>query len=116
MKSYLQPGVTIEITAPYARASGEGVQVGSALFGVAMDAVSSGAAGVIQTEGVFTLAKTTGAGQNFAIGQRLFWDNTNKLLTATSTANLAIGVSLSATSTADATANVKLAASTPAGT
>lgn len=114
MKSFVQPGQNIEITAPYARASGEGVKVGAALFGVCVDAVSSGAAGVIATEGVYVLAKATA--QSFAAGARTFWDDTAKNLTAVSTGNLAVGVALEAAGTADTTAKIKLQASTPAGT
>jgi predicted RecA/RadA family phage recombinase len=114
MKTFLQPGATLEISAPYAAASGAGVQVGAALFGVAMDAMSSGAAGVIATEGCYQLAKTTG--QAYTVGQRLFWDNSGKLLTATSTSNLAVGVAIAAAASADTVANVRLQASTPAGT
>lgn len=114
MKTFVQEGKNLVITAPYARVSGEGVQVGSALFGVAMDAISSGASGAIATEGVFDLAKTTA--QAYTAGQRLFWDDTNKKLTATSTANLAVGVCLAAAVTSDVIARVKLQGSTPAGT
>lgn len=114
MKNFVQPGNAIDAAAPYARAPGEGALLGGSLFGVAVDSVASGSTGVFWTEGVYDIAKT--AGQAYTLGQRLFWDNTNKLLTATSTGNVAVGVAVAAAATGDATARVKLQGSTPAGT
>lgn len=117
MKNYVQPGDSISVAFPYARNSGEGVKVGNAVFGVAVDTVASGATGVICTAGVYSgIAKATGAGENWTVGNRVFWDDTNKRITTTSTGNLSVGVALNAAATGDATGTIKIIPSTPAGT
>jgi len=78
----------VTVTAPAAVASGAGVLVGL-MFGVAVHAAASGANVAIMTEGVFRLPKATGAGINE--GVRVFWDDTNKNVTTTSTSNNCIG-------------------------
>jgi predicted RecA/RadA family phage recombinase len=116
MNNYIAPGNSVTVVMPYAVSAGAGVQVGSALFGVAQNTYSSGATGVIVREGVFTtLAKATGAA--WAAGDRLFWDNTNKNLTKTSTGNLQVGICIAAAATGDTTSGEVLVESvTPAGT
>ena len=106
MNNYVQPGDAIEVTAPYAVSAGGGVQVGAALFGVAVDAASSGASLVIRTEGVFDIAKSTA--QAYAAGARVFWDNSGKTLTSNGTSNLQAGVVLAAAGTLDTTARIKI--------
>jgi predicted RecA/RadA family phage recombinase len=114
MKNFVQDGSTLEVTMPYQRNSGEGVQIGNGLFGVATGTYANAVAGIIATEGVFDLAKT--GGQAVTAGNRVFWDNTGKLVTTTATANLAIGVATQAALAGDATVRVRLCGSTPAGT
>jgi predicted RecA/RadA family phage recombinase len=58
MKTYIQEGEFMTLTAPYAVSSGGGALKG-ALFGVAVADVANGAEGVFATCGVFTLAKPT---------------------------------------------------------
>ena len=116
--NYIGPGNTVTVVMPYAASSGVGVQVGSGLFGVAAATYASGATGVIDREGIFTgLAKTSGTGEAFAVGDRLFWDNSTKKLTKTSTGNLCVGVCLEVAATGATTAGeVLIEAVTPAGT
>ena len=90
-------GNLILVTAPYAVSSGGGVLVG-ALFGIAETDAASGGSVVIDTEGVFNITKATGASTAFAFGDRVFWDNTNKVVTPVSTGNTEVGIA-----TADAT-------------
>lgn len=117
MKTYVQPGNAFTGVFPYARNAGDGVLFGGSLFGIAVDNVASGATGVALVEGVFSgVTKNTGAGEAYTIGQRLFWDNTNKRVTSTSTANTAIGMCWVAAATGDATTTMSIEASTPAGT
>lgn len=110
MKSFVQEGNVITITAPYAVASGAGVLVGTALFGVAVQAITSGAKGEIKGTGVFDLAKATSASDSFAPGARVYWDNTNKVCTAVSTSNTEIGIAVATTTaaTGDTTVRVKI--------
>jgi predicted RecA/RadA family phage recombinase len=116
MKNYVQPGDVISAVAPYQRNAGEASILGGSLFGVAVDTVASGSTGVFALNGVYDITKNTGAGESYTLGQRLFWDNTNKRITSTSTSNVAVGLCVVAAATGDATARIKLAGSTPAGT
>lgn len=107
MNNLIQEGDAIDITAPYAVSAGGACLVGTALFGVAVDTYSSGSAGVIRTKGVFDLTKTTGP--SFAIGARVYWDNTNKYVTTSSTdAPLEVGIATTTAGTGATTARVKL--------
>lgn len=107
MINYVGPGDKLVVVAPYAANAGAGMQVGNNLFGIAVDTLTSGATGVMATEGVFDITKTTTAA--LAIGDKAYWDNTNKRLTATSTSNLPVGVVLETAATTATTARVKLA-------
>ncbi|MGE0154801.1 MAG: DUF2190 family protein [Reyranellaceae bacterium] len=94
MKTYVQPGTTITVTAPYAVASGAGCQVGS-LFGVAANAADNGATDLeIVTEGVFDLVKADE--QAWTVGAKVYWDNGNKVCTTDATAGQLIGVATKA--------------------
>ena len=94
MKNYLQEGDTLQMTAPYAVASGAGALVGS-LFGVALSALANGAVGAFLTDGVVSLVKEgAGSGQAWTENLRIYWDNTNKRATVTSTSNSLIGVAV----------------------
>ena len=53
MKTYVQPGNTITLTAPYAVASGDGLLVGS-IFGIGFPAWTGGALQFIYGMGVDT--------------------------------------------------------------
>ena len=88
MKNYVQPGLTLTLTAPYDVAAGACALVG-AIFGVAASAVVSGARGEFDTQGVFDLAKATGAA--WTEGAAIYWDNTNKNCTITATSNTLVG-------------------------
>jgi len=98
MRNYVQPGKVIDALMPAAVTSGDGVQVGTALFGVAVDTYGSGATGQLMTEGVFDLAKTTA--EAYAAGARLYWNNTTKMVTTATGGMLGIGVCLATAGTA----------------
>lgn len=89
MKNYVQKGDTITLTAPYAVSSGQGFLVGS-LFAIANADAANGGTVEGETEGVFDLTKATG--QAWAQGVKVYWDNTAKNVTTTSTSNTLIGV------------------------
>jgi len=88
MKSFVQEGDVITVTAPYAVASGAGCLV-VGLFGVATSAAASGASVEIKTQGVFDLA--TLSTDTPSQGTKAYWDDTNKRLTTTSTNNTLVG-------------------------
>lgn len=93
MKNYVQPGNTITLAAPYDVTSGDGLLVG-AIFGVAGGDALTGAEVEASLIGVFDLTKT--ASQAWSAGDKVYWDDTNKVATKTATANTLIGVALEA--------------------
>jgi predicted RecA/RadA family phage recombinase len=107
MKNFIQRGETLTLTAPYAVSSGGGALVGS-IFGVAATDVASGEDGEFQVVGVFDLVRETGASTGWSQGALIYWDNTNKRVTKTSTSNKLIGVAVRAAADGDATGRVRL--------
>ena len=91
MKTYVQPGNTITLTAPYAVSSGDGLLVGS-IFGVAAGTAALGEAVEAALTGVYDLKKV--ASQAWAAGDKVYWDNTAKEATKTTTSNTLIGVAV----------------------
>lgn len=107
MTNYLQKGDVLTVTAPYALASGAGCLVGS-IFGVATAAALISTEVEINTVGVYTLPRTTGGSTAWAVGERIYWDDTNKLCTKTASTHKLIGVAVAATTDGAATGNVRL--------
>jgi predicted RecA/RadA family phage recombinase len=89
MKNYVQPGNIITLTAPYAVTSGDGLLVG-AIFGVAAGTAALGDPVETALEGVYDMKK--GASQAWAVGDKIYWDNTAKNTSKTLTSNTLIGV------------------------
>lgn len=111
MKTWIQSGDTLTLVAPYDRTSGQGFQVGM-IFAVATHDALSGAAIEGQLVGVVTLNKL--ATDVVAQGDSLYWDDTNKRLTVTATANLFVGHATAAAGNGVATVPVRLTASSKA--
>ena len=93
MKNYVQPGSTLTLTAPYAVTSGDGLLVGS-IFGVAAGDAASGATVEATLTGVFDITKI--GSQAWAVGTKVYWDDTNKRCTTVATDNTLIGVAVEA--------------------
>ena len=112
--NFVQPGKHITVTAPTGGAvSGEGVLIGT-LFGVAQYDAVEGAEVEILTEGVVDIGKTSAL--QIDVGDRLFWDGTNKVVNKTAAAQVCVGVAVSAVVNPSGTVRMKLGAVTPAGT
>ena len=112
--NYIQPGQVITVAAPAGGVlSGDGVLIGT-LFGIAQYDAVEGADVEILTEGVVEIAKTSAL--QIGIGDRLFWDATNKVVNKTATAQVCVGVAVSAAPNPSATVRIKLGATVPAGT
>ena len=105
MKNYIKEGKTLSLLAPYAVTSGSGLEVGS-VFGVASNDAANGAAVEAVVEGVFTLAKNSA--EAWTVGELLYWDNTAKVVTATSTSNKLIGVAYASAANPSSTGQVRL--------
>ncbi len=113
-KNYIQPGHTITVAAPTGGVlSGNGVLIGT-LFGIAQYDAVEGADVEILTEGVVEIGKTSAL--QIDVGDRLFWDATNKVVNKTATAQVCIGVAVSAAANPSGTVRMKLGAAVPAGT
>ena len=93
MKTYVQPGNTITLTAPYAVATGDGLLVG-AIFGVATGNAALGEPVEAALVGVFELTKV--GSQAWTAGAKVYWDDTNKRCTTVATDNTLIGVAVEA--------------------
>ena len=114
MKTYIKEGATLTLTPAADVASGVGYLFGAGLFGVAQNTVASGSAGEFLTEGVVTIGKTSALA--IAVGDRLFWDATNKVVNKTTASQECIGVAVSAAANPSATVLVKLGVSVIEGT
>jgi predicted RecA/RadA family phage recombinase len=114
MKNFVQEGDTLTLTPAAAVASGVGYLFGAGLFGVATGDVASGVAGSFQTEGVVEIGKTSALA--IAVGDRVFWDATNKVVNKTTTSQVCVGVAVEAAANPSATVKIKLGAYLPAAT
>lgn len=102
-KTFVQPGDSINMTAPYAVTAGQGVLVG-AIFGVAANDAAISTAVEIATKGVFDITKQPSLA--ISAGVRVFWDDTNRRITTTATGNYQVGMATVAALAADATVRV----------
>ncbi len=115
MRNMIRPEArSVPMAVPYAGGilSGQGMLVG-AFFGVAASDAAQNATVECETRGEFDLAKDPT--QAMAAGARVFWDNTNRRLTTTATANFQVGIVTAAALAADTTARVMLARVPAAG-
>ena len=76
------------------------------LFGIAHADAAEGTEAEILTEGVVEVAKTSAL--QIDVGDRLFWDATNKVVNKTTASQECIGVAVSAAANPSATVLVKL--------
>lgn len=91
MKNFRQTGDVVTVPAPADYLSGAGVLVGK-LFGVNSYDVKSGDDAEIKVNGVFELPKTSA--QAWTVGADIYWDDTAKVATTTTTSNTLIGKAL----------------------
>jgi len=89
-RTFVQPGDTVTLTAPYDVTSGGGIQVGI-VFAVALLSALSGQPVEAKRTGIWDVPKATGQAW-VAWTTKLYWDNTNKVVTTTASTNLFIGV------------------------
>jgi len=113
MKTFVQPGEVLTLTPGADVASGIGYLFGT-LFGVAVADVANGVAGQFQVEGVVTIGKTSALA--ISVGDRLFWDATNKVVNKTTTAQQCVGVAVEAAANPSSTVKMKLGAYLPVAT
>jgi predicted RecA/RadA family phage recombinase len=110
MKNYIQKGTTLTLVAPYNVLSGDGFKVG-AIFAIAVGAALANNPVEGVTEGVFALPKTSG--QAWTLGQKIYWDDTNKRCDTDGTTGMLIGVATVIAANPSAVGNVKLNEAAP---
>ncbi|OQW44309.1 MAG: hypothetical protein A4S12_03605 [Proteobacteria bacterium SG_bin5] len=105
MRNFVQRGDTLDVTAAAAISSGDGVIVGS-IFGVANVDAEIGDTFALDVVGVFDLPKVSAL--TISVGDTVYWDNANKLVTKTAGGNTKIGVAVTAAANPSPTVNVRL--------
>jgi predicted RecA/RadA family phage recombinase len=94
MKNYLQNGHIVRVTSPAGGiASGDALIVGS-IFGISAYSSAEGDPVELSTTGVFQLPKASAA--VLAVGARVAWDNTDKLVNIPGAGRFPIGVATEA--------------------
>jgi predicted RecA/RadA family phage recombinase len=107
MNNFLKPGKRMTYTAPAGGVTSGGGYLIGALFVVAASTAAAGTSFEGDTEGMFTLAKTTGEGALIE-GQPVYWDVANSKATIDHTIGLPIGTVAAAALTADTSCSVRL--------
>lgn len=106
MRNYVQPGDTLDLTAPSGGViSGQATLFG-AIFGVAATDAAQGKKVAVKVEGVFNLPKATGAGIDE--GAKVYWITADKKVTATAGSNTLIGHAVEAAASAATSIAVRL--------
>jgi predicted RecA/RadA family phage recombinase len=110
MKNYIQEGDTITVTAPEALVSGDFVQVGR-IRGVAVTSAASGAAVELRTTGVYDIEKL-GTEEFASVGLPVYvvlsGNGIKKVTTASTTANVLVGINLATSGAVAGKLRVKL--------
>lgn len=114
MKNFVKKGNVLTLAPGAAVASGVGYLFGAALFGVATNDVANGASGEFITQGVVEVGKTSALA--ISVGDRLFWDATNKVVNKTSTAQQCVGVAVAAAANPSSTVLMKIGQYLPVAT
>lgn len=114
MNTYKQEGDTLTLAPGADVAAGTGYLFGAGLFGVALVDAKNGTASAFLTEGVVTIAKTSALA--IAVGDRVFWDATNKVVNKTTSGQVCVGVAIAAAANPSSTVDIKLGAYLPAAT
>ena len=105
MKNFVQPGEVLTLTAPYALTSGDGFKVGGIIALATADAANGAPVeGVVA--GVYDVKKTSA--QAWTVGLKLYWDDTAKEFTSTSTSNTLAGVAGAVAANPSAIGRVRL--------
>lgn len=105
MRNYVQKGENLTVPAPYNVLSGELAVVGS-IYGVAGGNAASGEPVDLTTVGVFELPKVSALA--IAIGDKVYWQSAEKLISKTSAGNTYVGVATSVAANPSGSVNVRL--------
>ena len=106
MKNFISYGDLVDFTASADVASGDFVLLSAGLYGFATNAIANGAKGVLKCKGIFDVSKTSA--QAWSVGDTVYWDNTNKVFTTTSSGNTKVGVAVLAAVNPSSTGRIRL--------
>ena len=104
---FVSEGRAIDYTPTTDVAAGD-VVVQAELAGIAKRPILANTPGALAVEGIFDMPKAVGAGSGLATGIEVFWDVTNKVVTATAQNNTFLGKTVRAAADTDATVRVRL--------
>jgi predicted RecA/RadA family phage recombinase len=104
---FVSEGNAVDYTPTADVASGDVVVLGE-LIGIARMPIAANTLGSLAVKGAFDLPKLTGAGSAIAVGTKVYWDATNKVVTATVGTNKFLGKTIRNAADADATVRVRL--------
>jgi predicted RecA/RadA family phage recombinase len=102
---YVQNGNVIDVIASADISVGDVVPLTN-MCGVALVDIAANDTGSVKLDGVFTLPTDTGAA--WSVGEKVYWDATNKKATKTATSNTPLGFAVTAKVSAGTSCNVKL--------
>jgi predicted RecA/RadA family phage recombinase len=106
MKNFVSQGHALDLTAPSGGVtSGKGVKIG-AIIAIALVTAAAGATFAGLVTGVVNVDSDTGTA--WAVGDIVYWDDTNKVFTKTSTSNTKAGYVVTAKASGDTSAHVRL--------
>lgn len=106
MKNFIQEGLALDLIAPVGGVvSGKTVKIG-AIIAVPGTTQDEGEAFAGWTEGVYEVDSNTGTA--WAVGDVIYWDDTNKRFTKAVTDNTKAGIAVEAKLAAAVTGKVKL--------
>ncbi len=77
-------------------------------IGVALENIANGATGTVTLTGVFDFPAATGSGKGLTVGQKVYWDTTNSVITPTATDNIFAGYAVAAKTTTAEVARVRI--------
>jgi predicted RecA/RadA family phage recombinase len=107
MATFRHDGDAVDYTPGAAVTAGDVVVQGT-LIGVCTQSIAANKLGALAVKGVFDFAKATGTGTALTAGLAVYWDDTNDVVTATASGNVALGKVVTAAATTDAIVRVRL--------
>lgn len=113
MKNFVQHGDVLDLDPGATVPAGTGFLFGAALFGVAAVDAVAGTKSAFVVEGVVEIAKTSALA--ISVGDRLYWDATNKCVNKTATAQQHVGIAVEAAANPSATVKMLLETAPAAG-
>ncbi|SHN45923.1 DUF2190 family protein [Chitinophaga sp. CF418] len=105
-QNYIQPGNVIPIVAPAGGYVTEQVVKSGSIVGIALGSAPQDSICEVALEGVWQVAKATGAA--WVPGDKLYWDAAALNFTKTATSNTAAGYAFASAATGDTTGQILL--------